>query len=461
MPTQRTALLLVTLVISLAGCTQYTSAPLTLLNAHDALVSRGQMPLRLAIAAGDATTREWVPFAAEVQLDDGLTLSEANTLALFYAPEVLTARSEERVAGAQILQAGRLANPELSVGPRLSTEDASLIFPAVLSWEVPVGGDRQAERALATSQHQSSQWRVLATELTVLQDVRRRFIHLAALTQGRAILDDFYRSSVELLNRLSVLQQAGEVDSVTLYLARVEEQDAAVAVEEKVFEITQASQELRQRLGLLPTVAVDLHVEPALFVLPELPDANMEALQQHPALQAAFAAYRSAEEALRLEVARQYPDLAMGPSLEVDDGDLSLGAEINLTLPLLDRNRGGIAVAAERRAAAREVYQRTLLELTHTATAARLELQAAERFLTLHRTGALQAAYETAQAVELRLRTGLSNVVEVLTAQRAIARAQLREVALQEQASLARLRAALAEGVVLHLPDQSQERGGR
>lgn len=444
-------------LLAVIGCTQYRPVPLRPLHEHDVLTTREQTSLRLTLSADHATPQEWIPFATEVQLDDGLTLREANTLALFYAPEVLSARREARLAGAQILQAGRLANPELSVGPRLSTTDASLILPVALAWEVSGGQARQAERALATSQHESSRWRVLATELTVLQDVRRRFIQLAALTRERVILDELRRSSVQLLNYLNLLQQAGEVDSVTLYLARVEQDEAEVAVAEKTLAIARATQEIRQRVGLFPTAPVEPQLEPTLFTLPELPAAKQETLQQHPELQAALVAYRSAEEALQLEIARQYPHLAVGPSFELAAGDLSLGAGVNVTLPLLDRNQGGIAVAEERRAAAREVYQRTLLDLTHTAAAARAERQNAERLLASHRTGALQAAYATAKAVQVRLQTGLSNVLEVLTAQRAITRTQLREVTLQEQAALAHLRAALAEGVVLHLPAPSQE----
>jgi outer membrane protein TolC len=158
-----------------------------------------------------------------------------------------------------------------------------------------------------------------------------------------------------------------------------------------------------------------------------------------------------------LAIGKQVPEIRLGPELEDDRGDLSIGIGLGITLPLFDRNQGGIAVAEEARHRAREHYRATLLAAAHAAAGARDELAAAEQWLQFHREGALRHADEAARTLENRLRTGRPDIVELLTGQRAIARARARELELEERAAVARLRAAVAGGLALEPPAAAKE----
>jgi outer membrane protein, heavy metal efflux system len=66
-------------------------------------------------------------------------------------------------------------------------------------------------------------------------------------------------------------------------------------------------------------------------------------------VQRLLAEYGAAESDLRLQIARQYPDVALGPSYEFAEGANRYTIGPGLALPILNRNRGPIAEAEARR----------------------------------------------------------------------------------------------------------------
>src|SRR6185295_1192621 len=71
----------------------------------------------------------------------------------------------------------------------------------------------------------------------------------------------------------------------------------------------------------------------------------------------AVAAYAAAEATLALELARQYPDVHLGPGYQYDQGQNKWSVGLAVDLPILNRNEGPIheAAAARDEAAARLV----------------------------------------------------------------------------------------------------------
>jgi CRISPR system Cascade subunit CasA len=74
-----------------------------------------------------------------------------------------------------------------------------------------------------------------------------------------------------------------------------------------------------------------------------------DALLARADVHSAVVAYSMAEQALRLEVARQYPDVHLGPGYTWDHGIKRYQFNLGLTLPLLNRNAGAIGEAEARR----------------------------------------------------------------------------------------------------------------
>jgi outer membrane protein TolC len=64
---------------------------------------------------------------------------------------------------------------------------------------------------------------------------------------------------------------------------------------------------------------------------------------------AALAAYQAAEAAVRLEVARQFPDVQLGPGFRWRETERRWVFDFGVPIPLLNRNEGPIAEAVARR----------------------------------------------------------------------------------------------------------------
>ena len=64
---------------------------------------------------------------------------------------------------------------------------------------------------------------------------------------------------------------------------------------------------------------------------------------------AALSEYAASQSALQLEIAKQYPDIRLGPNYQLDQTDSKWTIGLALDLPILSRNRGPIAEAEARR----------------------------------------------------------------------------------------------------------------
>jgi outer membrane protein TolC len=86
-------------------------------------------------------------------------------------------------------------------------------------------------------------------------------------------------------------------------------------------------------------------------------DARRRALLERADVLTALDGYAASEAALRLELAKQWPDLHLGSGYQFDQGQNKWGLSVSLDLPVMNQNQGPIAeaVAARSEAAARFV----------------------------------------------------------------------------------------------------------
>jgi len=96
--------------------------------------------------------------------------------------------------------------------------------------------------------------------------------------------------------------------------------------------------------------------------IPQRAEAQKILVANHPDLAELRAAYEVAEKELRLEIAKQYPDLELGPFFEGDPGERkkAWGLTIGITIPIFDRNEQAIAAAEKERDSIRTAYEATL-----------------------------------------------------------------------------------------------------
>jgi cobalt-zinc-cadmium efflux system outer membrane protein len=134
-----------------------------------------------------------------------------------------------------------------------------------------------------------------------------------------------------------------------------------VAAERKLRDVqalgAQADAALARALGLSEAAVQGLALSPLPDALPAPASADLAAWRQEAALRRrdilrAVADYDIAEQSLRLEVAKQYPDIHLGPGYTFERGQHKIPFDLTLVLPPRDLNRANIQAAEARRAQA-------------------------------------------------------------------------------------------------------------
>lgn len=438
------------LCLALCACARYRPAALDAAAVEARLAGRPTEPLAPA-ARGLAADPTWLPVAAHVDPSDGLTLAEALAIGLCYGPEVLEARARLGIARALLSGAGRLDDPEWFLGPRIGIEDSGFVLPGSLSFTLPLGDQLGSERGVAAASVSEARLRAAAAELDLMLAVRAAYARYATLVRTVEVMEAAVERSAGLVEHALRRRAAGEGGSVGALLAKLEREELVAGLEELRAERDGVRAAILTRIGLLADAPVDPVPDPVALVHPAGDGADRT--QEHPELLVARAAFDVAEQELRRAVAARHPTLRLGTEVELDRGDLEVGAGAGGNLPISARHAARVAEARARRDLARRHYEGVRLALSARASGAAARLASARRRLAAatERTTDIQEA----QAVlESRIAAGEIDLLEALTTQGAVARARVRELALQELESLAALDLAAARGLLRGVPSE-------
>lgn len=319
---------------------------------------------------------EAVDAARDVEFDpsDGLSLVEGRLVALVYNPDLRLARLEVQRALATSENAGLWEDPQLQFTLLNITNGIPnpwVIAPG-LAFSIPLSGRLGIERDLADAGLRAELRRAREAEWSIELAVRQAWIEWSA---ERFVVEENERlvAALERLNGVATqLAELGELPRPEATLFAVEEAQRRNRLRGQRGTMAAAEQRLRALLGLAPDAPVEL--------LPELGGAVELAadhdLASNLTLVRLADEYAAAEEALRLEIALQTPDLWIGPQYESDGGQDRVGIFGWMTLPLWNANKLAIAEARVDRELTRAAYE-TEIERLHGRLAAAEALRAA------------------------------------------------------------------------------------
>ena len=137
---------------------------------------------------------------------------------------------------------------------------------------------------------------------------------------------------------------------------------------------------LAEALGVPEAACEGLELGPARPAAAPLATIQRDEVLRYALLQradvlAALADYAASEAGLKLELARQYPDLHVGTGYTFDQGQNKWALGLSIDLPLLDQNQGPIA---EAEAAREEAEARFVMTQARVVGAVELALAARE-----------------------------------------------------------------------------------
>jgi len=343
-----------------AGCVHYEARTLDAADNLEALMGRSLSDpgLRRFIEANmSRTPTQWTQTSWDFQR---LTLA-----ALYFNPELAVAKAKLAEAEASRITAGERPNPVVGLSPgyNFSTPSGENISPWILgiSFDVPLktAGKRGLQIAVARHLSDAARMQLAGTAWEIRYNVKQAMIDLWAAGE-RAGLSRQKLAAVLALVRISEARYAaGDIDRSVLMNSRLLEQQARFESAEAGGESDKALIQLAVSAGLASHALDDVEIDfTGLETIPsEIPsaEARRSALLNRADILSALAAYAASESALQREIAGQYPDLSIGPGYEFDQGDNKWAIGFQLTVPVLNRNRGPIAEAeAKRQTAAAE-----------------------------------------------------------------------------------------------------------
>lgn len=395
------------------GCATYQDRPLSGTKTLDDFESRtldGQdlqayLQKRLSISQWPLTT--W-------------NSAQLTLAAFFYSPELDVARAQWAVAKGRKIAAGERPNPSFSVSPGFNSTtgyDAPIspwIVGAALDIPIETAGKRGYRIAHAQHLSEATRLQIAQTAWQLRHQLREAMLDSYAATETAGLLQSRSTIQEDSVKLLEGIFKAGEISANELSQARIQRDETRLALLDAQKQQAQARARLAAVIGVPAKALEGKELSFGTFeTLPEdVPPAEVQrqALLNRPDLLVALAEYQASQSVLQLEIARQYPDIRIGPGYEFDQSENKWSLGLAVTLPVFNRNQGAIAAAeanrAEAEARVRVLQAQIVGDLEQATKDYQLSLQkvrAAETLVEEHKATAdrIRKMYELGQVVRL------------------------------------------------------------
>jgi cobalt-zinc-cadmium efflux system outer membrane protein len=350
---------------------------------------------------------------------DTLTL-----VALFYHPSLDVARAQWAVARAGVTTAGARPNPGADIAPQYASNAESGISPWIaaltLDTTIETAGKRSHRVERATQESESARLHLIEQAWQVRSRLRAHLLDYAAAHRRVALLREARGIQQQTVKLLEGRLAAGAIASTDVTTARVALLKIQADLGAAQRQVVESRAGVAEALGV-PLRALEGH-EVKFDLLPveagrdlESPEIRRRALHSRADILAALADYAASQSALQLEIARQYPDVHLGPGYEYDQGTHKWGLGVGAELPVLNRNEGPIAEAEAQRTAAAAQFlalQAQVIAEIDRALAARAAAQG-----QLRQADALQETQQQhVQSVEAMVEAGGADQLELSSA---------------------------------------------
>ncbi len=345
--------------VLLTGCSAqpYKPAPLSAEASASALESR---------SLADPGLRSFEEFqlgrAASTWPPDTWDFQSLSLAALYFSTELDTARARVAESQAELTTAGARPNPTLGVTPGIPSP---YLLTLDLSFPLETAGKRRYRIESAQSSVLASQLDLAQAAWSVRAKVRAAMLEDIVAGETAESLRSEVKTredQVELIERMASL---GESTRLQADAARIELSRAHAALGAAESEAAEARAALAAAIGV-PAAALqglrlswlDLKHPPPAESLP-VAEIRREAVINRLDVRSALEQYAAAEADLRLQIAKQYPDIDIGPGYTYEEKRSYFTLGFSAAIPMFDRNRGPIAEAEARRLKAAAAFLAT------------------------------------------------------------------------------------------------------
>ena len=205
------------------GCQRYSPQPLDL-TAHRAAVDARDPGAAEVAAYARQLAGSRLAGTAAYNPEDGLTLGEAQAVALFFNPHLRTARLKARVPMLGAAEAGRWEDPELQVNAEriIESVERPWVIGGLLNLTIPLSGRLKAEKGKALAEAEVEQLRVLVEEQKLLAELRLVWLGWSATLEQASLTRGLMAELDRIVESAEKLRAAGELDPLDARLFRIE-----------------------------------------------------------------------------------------------------------------------------------------------------------------------------------------------------------------------------------------------
>lgn len=347
-----------------------------------------------------------------------LSLADMQRLVLRQNLGLLADRQETAIARGGMRQARALRfNPDLALQSTGKRAASGGPFELTLTQEIEWAGQRGLRIGAADQRLSHAAAVVQNAGRLTLAEASVGFFRAVAAERRLAVTRDAFALNERLLAAVRIQLREGEISTLEANLAEIEFGRARGRVLAAQRAATSSTLEVKQLAGLGPDTPIVLSDSPSV-VAGELIISGTAGLQEdsliavalarRPDLAASDLATREAKTLVSLARREAFPNLRLGAAAErvQGEGGVRIGPAVGLSLPLFNRNQGGVA---QRRA----LEERALLDRRATELRVRTEVvnaarayRAATEEAAVFESSVLRPAHENAELLETAFRAG-------------------------------------------------------
>lgn len=279
----------------------------------------------------------------------------ALTLAAFYFnADLEVAKAQWQTARASIRAAAMRPNPAITLTPGYNFDASGGISPWLPGMSIDVPVETAGKRRLRTDKvghlAESARLNVISTAWHVRGTLRTALIDFTTAGRRTTLVRGQLTIQQRVVDLLTQRFTVGEVSTAELAPARIALTRLQIDSAETERRFAEATHALARSLGVPVQAVANLAFDFALDSTPavDITQARRIALQSRADIAAGLADYAASETDLQAELAKQYPDLRLGPAYQWDQGESKWSLAVGFELPL-NGNRGAIAEAKARR----------------------------------------------------------------------------------------------------------------
>ena len=348
-PSRLASIVAFSLSIFASGCAEFReyrpepiSAPMQAQALDARTLDNPRLQMFIAASTGSGSSAN----AGEWDLG-GLTLA-----ALYYHPDLELARSRLQISNAAVITAAQIPNPTVSADLMLSP----LTISPVINFLIETFGRREYRTAQAQGLADAAREDIATAAWQVRGRVRGALLNFWAAQRRSEFLQRRSSLQEQLVQLLERRLEEGEASALEVTRERINRNQLSLAIRDAERQSADARAQLAVAVGV-PIQALDGNrFSLDTFETAQLPNSTLAELRRQALIgrtdvQALLAQYRAAESAVQLEIAKQYPNVTLGPGYTYEPGvgkyEFTIAASAEL--PVFNQNQGPIAEAEARR----------------------------------------------------------------------------------------------------------------